>query len=418
MLLKAIGAEDCLDTIKEYLIGMVESWNNNRSNLHTGIYSIVNSFGGGMKDYKYLSLRCPSNLDSGVGTCPSTSSLPRKSRPSRESPLATEPPAVPPRPKESLSGKPHKYSLQEPSMSHSVELHRNTVSSVGPVGENLSATFPRTSFNDLPQRERRINYPMIPHSKRSYVFQDSIRRRTSAPWKLASGLSPQPNSIDSTDLRKLSCPLSSPNDPSSLPRRSHSSVHRPGYPPPLPERRHSESASSQINTLSRFSPTLDDFIEDEEEEDYEEERYSTVGALEYIAPKQLVEGRPDISKLQKKLCKRNSTLKKGRRPSVHKRSLTHSSDDASSDDSDAPKSKPKPQRRVSSYHPMHRTSVTKPIRRKTAGSFPNLESLVEDAMPKTADVDQSSTLPKQPASEGDNEASEHNSSKNSGVRAC
>ena len=392
---------------------MVESWNNNRSNLHTGISSIVNSFGS-KKDYKYLSLRCPSNLDSGVGTCPSTSSLPRKSRPSRESPLATEPPAVPPRTEESLSGKPHKYSLQEPSMSHSVELHRNTVSSVMPVGEagNLSATFPRTSFNDLPSRERRINYPMISHSKRSYVFPDSIRRRTSAP---------QPNTIDSTDHRKLSYHRSSPNGPPSLPQRSHSSVHRPGYPPPLPQRRHSESVSSHeshITASSRFSPTLDDFIEDEEEDDDEEAHYSIVGALEYIAPKQLIEGRPNIGKLQKKLWKRNSTLKKGRRPSVHKRSLTHSSDDASSDDSDAPKSKPKPQRRISSYHPTHRVSVTRPIRRKTAGSVPNLDSLVEDAMPKTTDVDQSSTLPKQAASEGDNEASEHNSGKSSGVRTC
>lgn len=419
LLHKAIGAEDCLDTIKEYLIGMVESWNNNHINLHTGISSIITSFGS-KKDYKYLSLRCPSNLDSGVGTCPSTSSLPRKSRPSRESPLVTEPPAVPPRPKESLSGRPHKFSLQESSMSHSVELQRKTVSSVmPPVGEaeKLSATFPRTSFNDLPSRERRTNHPMISHAKRSYVHPDSIRRRISAPWKLSSGLNPQPNPMGSTDHKKLSYHQSSPNGPPSLPQRSHSSVQRPSYPPPLPQRKHSEAVSSHITALSRFSPTLDDFIEDEEE-DYEEAHYSIVGALDYIAPKQLVEGRPNIGKLQKKLCKRNSTLRKGRRPSVHKRSLTHSSDDASSDDSDAPKNKPKPQRRVSSYHPMHRISVTKPIRRKTFGAIPNLDSLVEDAMPKTTDVDQSSSLLKQAASEGDNEASEHNSSKSSGVRAC
>ena len=405
---------------------MVESWNNDRSNLHTGISSIVSSFGS-KKDYKYLSLRCPSNLDSGVGTCPSTSSLPRRSRPSRESPLATKPPSVPPRPKETLSGKPHKFSLQETPMSQSVELHRNTVTSVMPVGEaeaeNLSATFPRSSFNQLPSRERRINYPMISHSRRS---SDSIRRRTSAPWKLASGLGPQPNSTDGTDHRKLSDHRPSTNCPPNLPQRSHSSVQRPGYPPPLPQRRHSEAVSSHINASSRFSPTLDDFVEDDEEEDNEEAHYSIVGALDYIAPKQLtkrVEGLPNIGKLQKKLWKRNSTLKKGRRPSVHKRSLTHSSD-ASSDDSDAPKSKLKPQRRVSSYHPPHRISVTKLTRRKTAGSIPNLDSLVEDAMPKTADVDQSSTLTKQdivnahiaPASEGDNEASEYNSGKNSGVR--
>ena len=415
LLHKAIGAEDCLDTIKEYLIGMVESWNNDRINLHTGISSVVTSFDS-KKDYKYLSLRCPSNLDSGVGTCPSTSSLPRRSRPSRESPL-TGPPSIPPRPKESLS-----ENSQE--LSQSVEIHRNTVASVVPVGgvQNPSATFPRTSCVELPSRQRRINHPMIPHSRRSYIFRDTIQRRTSAPWQLVSGLGARPNPMDrQADHRKLCS--HQPSTPLNLPQRSHSSVQTPGYPPPLPQRRHSDSVSSHINAPSRFSPTLDGCIEDDEEEDYEDAYYSTIGALEYIAPKQLkLEGRPNIGKLQKKLWKRNSTLKKGRRPSVHKRSLTHSSD-ASSDDSDAPKSKPKPQRRVSSYHPPHRHSVTRLTRRKTAGSIPNLDSLVEDGIPKTPDVDhdQSSTLDIvnahiAAAIEGDNEASEHHSGKSSGVR--
>ena len=399
----AMGAKNCVDTIKDYLIGMVESWNNN---LHTGIASIVSSFGG-KKDYKYLSLRCPSGLDSGVATGPSTSSLPRRSRPSKESPLVTEPPSFPPRSKESLSGKPHKFSLQDSYTSQSVEVHRNTVTSLMPLQE---AQQPNPSAQ-LPSRERRVNPPAIPHSRRSYVLPDPIHRRTSAPWKLVSELGAQPNPAErqGANLRKPSAAFIS----ATFPKRSHSSVRRPSYAPPLPRRRHSDSVSSGIDASSRFSPALDNFIEDDEEDIDDEEHYSIIEALDYITPKQLkgrIEGCPDIGKLQKKLCKRNTTLKKGRRPSVHRRSLTHSSD-ASSDDSDSAKSRPKPQRRVSSYHPSHRISVTKakPVRRRTtASSFP----LVEGIVPKTA---KSGTIPEQDivdphnvlADDGDNEASEY-----------
>ena len=88
---------------------MVESWNSGHHNLHTGIISIVTSFDAN-EDYRYLSLRCPSNLDpdSGVGTGPSTSNLPRRSRPSTESPLVTATPLFPPRPN---TGQLHKLSL-------------------------------------------------------------------------------------------------------------------------------------------------------------------------------------------------------------------------------------------------------------------------------------------------------------------
>ena len=67
----AVAAEDFIDVIKGYLIAMVESWN---SNHHPGIFSIVNSFDGNGES-KYLSLRCPSILDSGVSISSSTSSL-------------------------------------------------------------------------------------------------------------------------------------------------------------------------------------------------------------------------------------------------------------------------------------------------------------------------------------------------------
>ena len=424
-----------MDAIKDYLIGMVESWNNDHSNVHAGITSIVSSFGS-KKDYKYLSLRLPSNLDSGVGTGPSTSSLPRRSRPSKESPLAATPPLYPPRPK---MGQLHKLSLQESHKSPPEEMHRNTVASLMPVGEveRPSNTFPRTSHHELPsRRERRMNQPVMSHARRSYVFGDPIQRRISAPWKLVSGLGARHNPMERQGSGGRLSNHQASDHPPVLPQRSHSSTHSPNYPPPLPQRRHSDSVSSNINTLTRFSPTLDDFNEDEEEDD-DDAQYSIIGALDYIAPRQHaegshknetkcrnVEGRPNISKLQKKLWKRNSTFKKGKRPSVHKRSLVHSSD-ASSDDSDTTKNKPKPQRRISSYHPTYRrVSVVKPVRRRTAGAFPNLDLQLEDAELNTANVGQSSTLHNQIkvkpnialASDGDNEESELNSGNNSRVR--
>ena len=398
----AILAKNCVDTIKDYLIGMVESWNNDRLNLHSGITSIVDSFGG-KKDYKYLSLRCPSNLDSGVATGPSTSSLPRRSQPSRESPLVKEPPSFPPRSKESLRGKSHEFS-QDSYVSKSVE----TLTSLMPLQEPQQPN-PSASHCELPSRERRVNPMVIPHSRRSYVFPEPSRRRTSAPWKLISELAtqPKPSERHGVNPRRPSAASIS----ATPQNRSRSSVRRPSYAPPLPQRRHSDSVSSGIGASSRFSPQLDRFIEDDEEEIDEEEHYSIIDALDYITPKRFtgcIEGRPDINKLQKKLCKRNNTLKKGRRPSVHRQSLTHSSD-ASSDDSDTG---PKPQRRVSSYHPPRKTSVikAKPAHRRiTTSSFP----LGEDTVPKTAE---SSVVPEQDVvnshnvqanNDGDNEASEY-----------
>lgn len=445
----AMTADHCLDTIKDYLIGMVESWNNDRINLHSGISSIVSSFGS-KKDYKYLSLRCPSGLDSGVGTCASTSSLPRRSRPSKESPLATEPPSVPPRPMESLigHGKLHKLSLQEPHpTSQSEGMHRNTTSSVLPLGEaeDRSATFPRIgdhkSTNCISNREstsrvRRINQPSVIHGKRSYVTADPIQRRTSAPWKLASASGVQPRPVErkgSSAGYQVHHALHTGHSP-ILPNRSLSAEHGPIYPPPLPRRRISESVDSGAKTLMpRFSPILDDFDEDDEDFD-EDAKYSIIGALDYISPRRHaetdhdvkikckgVEGRPNISKLQKKLCNRNSTLRKGRRPSLHKRSLNHSSD-ASSDDSDSKKNKSRPQRRTSSYHPPRRISKSAMTRRKTDGSFPIVDSPEEkDLTLKTVD---DNALPDQekvnlsisPAGDGDNEESEWNGSKHSEVR--
>ena len=421
-------AEQCVDAIKEYLIGMVESWNNNHSNLHAGITSIVSSFDGN-KDYKYLSLRWPSGLDSGIGTCASTSSLPRRSRPSKESPV------IPPRPKASLTehSQLHKFSLQDLHTSSLEGIHGSTVSMAGVENHGTGTTFPRTSNHEPTQRVRRINVPIVAHGRRSYVTPEVIQRRISAPWRLVSGLGTRPMPVERK--RSHQFPSHQSNHPPNLPHRSHSAQRGPIYPPPLPRRIHSESVGASINTLPTiFSPTLDDFNEDEEENDGEA-RYATVSALEYIAPKKHTEtghevqtnhknvkGRPNIGKLQKKLWKRNSTLRKGKRPSVHKRSLTHSSD-ASSDDSDIVKRKPRPQRRVSSYHPPRRISLTKltPTRRKTADSFPDVDSPVENT---TADVDQSNALPDQengdvhvmPASDGDNEESECNGGRHSGVR--
>ena len=89
---------------------MVESWNNGNHNLHAGIASTVSSFDGN-KDYRYLSLRWPSNLDpdSGVGTGLSTSSLPHiySSRPSKKSSLVDSSSSFP------QQHKLHKLSLQD-----------------------------------------------------------------------------------------------------------------------------------------------------------------------------------------------------------------------------------------------------------------------------------------------------------------
>ena len=411
---------------------MVESWNSGHPNLHAGITSVVSSFDGN-KDYRYLSLRCPSNLDpdSGVGTGPSASSLPRRSRSSKESPLVTAAPSFPTRPN---TGQSHKLSLQDFYKTPSEQIHRNTVTSLLPLREVDDPTPPTSNHQLTGRRERRINHPMIPHARRSYVqpvLGDPIQRRTSAPFKLASGPHPMEIQGRSTNYTNHQTPITTVSHVPVSPQRSHSAVRRPNYPPPLPLRRHSDS-SSHTTTLSRFSPTLDDFNEVEEEDNYED-----IEPLRFITPRQHtvaedksetnqrqhIEGRPNIGKLQKKLWKRNSTIKKRQRPAVHKRSLTHSSD-ASSDDSDTPKNKPKPQRRMSSFHPPHRTSVVRPTRRRTAGALPIFDSQVDN---KTADADQRSTLPDQnhvnphiahiaAASEGDNEESEHNSGKHSKVR--
>ena len=417
---------------------MVESWNNGNHNLHAGIASIVSSFDGN-KDYRYLSLRWPSNLDpdSGVGTGPSTSSLPRSSRPSKESSLVNSSSSFA---QQHNTGQLHKLSLQDSYKTSSEQIHRNTVTCLMPLGE-IDNTSPCTSNHQLTgRRERHLIHPMIPHThaRRSYaqpVLSEPIQRRTSAPVKIGSGLSARPYPME-TQGSSTNCNGISNHQTSFtthvpiLPQRSHSAVRRPNHPPPLPVRRHSDS-SSRTTTLSRFSPTLDDFNEDDEEDNYED-----IEPLNYITPRQHtvaedehetnqrqhIEGRPNIGKLQKKLWKRNSTLKKGKRPAVHKRSLTHSSD-ASSDDSDTPKSKPKLQRRVSSYHPPHRASVVRPTRRKTAGALP---LQLENANLRTADADQCSTPDQNninphiaqiaAASEGDNEESEHNNGKHSRVR--
>ena len=431
---KAMTAEHCLDTVKDYLIGMVESWDGS-NNLHTGIISIVNSFGS--KDYKYLSLRYPSGVDSGVTTSgsrgASASSLPRKSRPSKESPLAMEPPLVPPRPIETFTPRPHKLSLQDSYRNKSENEHRKTVNSVMPVrgvAENTSTAFPHAETHNLPTHHvRHKNQPIIP-PQRSFVYTDPVKRRTSAPTKLISGSGAQASSVGRQEsdnhFKKVSDHHISTTQ--TLPYRSRSE-RRPGYPPPLPKRRHSDSVDSSAIRSSKFSPTLDDFTEDEEDIDEEDSHYSVIGALDYIVPKQHreadhktegsrndVESQPNIGKLQKELQKRNSTLKKRKRPSLHKRSFTHSSD-ASSDDSDAGKRKFKLERRVSSYHPQHKkTSVTRStaVRRKTAGSLPISSSPMEITV-QLPDQEKSRP-PIQPTSDGDSEATEHLISKQHEVR--
>ena len=285
---------------------------------------------------------------------------------------------------------------------------------------------------------------MIPHARRSYVqpvLGVPIQQRTSAPFKLASGPHLMETQGSSTNYTYRQTAVTS-HVPIS-PQHSHSAVHRP-------LRRHSDS-SSPTNTLSRFSPTLDDFNEDEKDDNYED-----IEPLRFITPRHYtiaedksesnqrqhiyIEGRPNIGKLQKKLWKRNSTLKKVKHPSVHKPLFTHSlshtsikkphkpsthSSDASSDDSDTPRHKPKPQRRALSYHPPHRTSVVRPTRRTTAGALPIFDSQVDNTNLRTVDADQCSTLSDQnnphiahiaAASEGDNEESEQNSGKHSKVR--
>ena len=435
VLLNAVAAEDCLDVIKGYLISMVESWN---SNHHAGIISVVNSFDGN-GETKYLTLRKPSILDSGVSTSSSTSSL---CHASKESPLVTASPLFPPCPN---IGQTHKLSLQDSYKTLSEQIHRNSITSLKPLRE-VQDPSPHTSKHQLTgHHEKQINHSVIPHARRSYVqpvLGDPIQRRIPAPLKVTSRLDTWPYPMErqrsGTSCDKLSNSQTSiANQVPILPQRSHTVVHRQIYPPPLPLRRHSDLASA-TTILSRFSPTLDDFNEDGKEDIYEDAEHCKAGLLDYITPKQCkriendskseatqghIEGQPNIGKLQKKLWKRNNTPGKRMRLSIHKQSLTHSSD-SSSDDSSTLKIKPKPQRRVSSYHPPHRTSVVRPTRRVTAGAVLIFDSQVDYTSPKTTDADQCSTLPDQDnvnphvaaASEGDNEESEHNSGKHSKVR--
>ena len=553
ILYQTVAAEDCLDAIKKYLIAMIESWNSDHPNLHAGIVSTVSSFDAN-KDYRYLSLRSPSNFDttdSGAGTGLSTSSLPCRN----EFPLVTASPLFSPPPN---VGQPHKLPLQDSYKTLSEQIHRNSKTSLKTMSEVEDPNPHMTSNHQLTgHRERQINHPVIPHA-RSYVqpvLGDLIQRRTPAPLKVASKLGTWPYPIERQGSG-ISCDKLSNSQTSTTNQRSHTVVHRQIYPPPLPLRRHSDLASA-TTILSRFSSTLDDFNEDSKDDIYEDAEHCKTGLLDYITPKQHkyiesdsksestqgyiegqpniqpdpinttalvsephpmetqesstnctnhhrslvllqrshsavhrpnhppplplqrhsdlslqtttmsptlddfnedeendnyedietlryitprqhtvakdksetnqrqpIEGQPDIGKLQKKLWNRNSTFKKRKRPPVHKRSLTHSSD-ASSDDSDAPKNKPKPQRRMSSYHPPHRTSVVTPIRRRTVGAFPIFD--LHNTKPKTTDANQCSTLPDQSnvnpdiahtaaTSEGDNEESEHNSGKHSKVR--
>ena len=422
---KAMTAEHCLDTVKDYLIGMVESWDSS-INLHTGITSIVNSFG--VKEGDYLSL-CPSGYDSGITICSSRgASLPHRPQLSKELPLTMEPPLVPPRPIETFTPRSHKLSLQDSYRNKSESKRRKTVNSVMPVGgvaENTSTAFPHAETHNLPTHHvRHKNQPIIP-PRRSFVYTDPVQRRTSAPTKLISGSGAQASPIEKQEsdnnFTKVSDQTSTTHYLLNLPCRSHS-ARKPVYPPPLPERRHDSVNLSAISS-SKFSPTLDNFPEEEQEED---RYYSIIGALNYILPKQHreadhktegnrndVESQPNIGKLQKELQKRNNTLKRKKRHSIHKqKSLTHSSD-ASSDDSDAKKRKFKLERRASSYHPQHkRTSVTKSttVRRKTAGSMPISSSSVSDQeKPKP---------PIQPTSDGDSEVSEHLIGKQHEVKVC
>ena len=267
--------------------------------------------------------------------------------------------------------------------------------------------------NTSSKRIRKNNQPTALQRRRSYMPPNPIERRTSAPVKLhtiPSVMEKEGSGREFPDQKSATLP--------HLPQRSHSSVQSSVYAPPLPKRTYSGWTTPATTTLSRILPTLGEFEEDEEDE-----RYAIVEALSCIIPKQHgqsdhevtascknVEGLPNIGKLQKKLWKRNSTLKKGKHPSVQKRSLTHSSD-ASSDDSDTGRNK---SRRVSSYHPPRRMSLTKSkmVRRKTTTSYPSVASLVENTIPESIDVDQSSVLsdrniPISPTSDGDNEASEY-----------
>ena len=431
----AVAAEECLDFIKGYLIAMVESWNNNH---HAGIISIVNSFDDNAES-KYLSLRRPSILDSGVSTSSSTSSLCQASSTIKESPLVTASPSFSPCPN---IGQPHKLSLQDSYKTLSEQTHRNSITRLMPLRE-VDDPSPHTSNHQLTsRRERWINHPMIPHARRSYVqpvLSDPIQRRTPAPFKLASRSDTWPHPMGRQESG-TSCDMlfnsqsSITNHVPILPQRSHTVVHRPIYPPPLPQRRHSDLASSSACTtiLSRFSPILDDFNEDDKDDIYEDAEHCKSKLLDCITPKQCkqlendskieaiqvhIRGQPNSGKLQKKLWKRANTPRKRKRPSVHKRSLTHSSD-ASSDDSDTPKYKLKPHRRVSSYHPECKTSVVRQTRRKTADAFLYIDSQVEKANLRSANAGQSSISPDHitPPSEGDNEESEHSSDKHSGVR--
>ena len=438
----AVAADDCLDAIKEYLIAMVESWNN--SHHHAGIISIVKSFDDS-KESKYLSLRRPSIIDSGVSTSSSTSSLHYTSSPFKESPLVTASSPFPPCPK---TGRSHKRSLQHFYKTPLERIHRTTVACLMPPGK-VDNPSPHTSNHQLTgHHETQINHPIVSYTRRSYVqpvLGDPIQQRTIGTLhRLATWPYPMEIQGSSTKCYKPSDNQTSITDHiPTLPRRSRTVVHRPIYPPPLPLRRYSDLASSSMDTttLSRFSPSLDDFNEDDKEDTYEDAEHCIIGVLDQITPKQHkhietdpkseatqrhIEGQPNIGKLQKKLWKRNNILRKGKHLSVHKQSLTHSSD-ASSDDSDTPKNKLKPQRRVSSYHPLRRTSVVNPTRRKTTDALPSLDLQVEKANLRTANAEQPSSLPDQKsvnlhnaciaaASEGDNEESEHNSGKYSIVR--
>ena len=405
---------------------MVESWNNGHHNLHADITAIVNSFDA-KKDNRY-NHRHTSNLDpdSGVGTGTSTSSI--------NIPLLLPTP--------SNTQLLHKCFLQHSYNTPSQQIQRNTLTCLMPLGE-VDNPSPHTNSHQLTgYHERQINHPMIPYARRSYVqpvLGDPIQQHTSAPWKLISELHARPYPVktqeSSTNCNKISDHQASlTNRLPILLQRSHSVAHRPMYAATLSVRRHSDS-SLHTTTLSRFSPTLDNFNEDDKEENYvDSEPLNYITSNQYRVAKdksmtnqrQHIEVQPNIGKLQKKLWKRNNTVIKGQRLSVCKRSLTHSSD-ASSDDSDTAKSKFKPQRRVSSYHPPRRTLVVKPARRKTTDALPSRDLLVENANLRTANAEQSSSLPDQnsvnphnehiaAASEGDNEESEHNSGKYSRVR--
>ncbi|XP_065883472.1 pleckstrin homology domain-containing family H member 1-like isoform X2 [Dysidea avara] len=400
---ECMNEKDCLNAIKVQLNELVRSW---AGVPLTGLSEEISSIVGDINqsEHKYLTIHDSGLSSSSIHTA-SVSSLHKDSSP-----------LVPPRSKQSLQSSIvlHKSSCPSASVTkpeNDDNRRRQT------IGATMS-----TPSRDSPGPSIREKHPIRPKQCRRsyYVSSPSVERRPSLPVKSASISEKHERRSSSTVLVRSTTSYNPPEIVFESSRygttrgRCRSQSTSQSTHPPLPPRhRHSLSPSAATVYQRYFKPVLGELSE-------EEETYDKVEPLAYISPKSLikrsdhdssapsqrdVEGLPVLANIQAKLLKRNSTLKRKRRPIIRKKRSLNESDDGDSESDNVPQQNNASCRRQSSYNPNRRASLTKPVKlhRKTVGCFDSSSRIDVVLLTETKSINVVS-IPVQ-SSEGENEVS-------------